>query len=387
MIVNELRTLPDRLVARLDPVRFQEYVRATGWVPECRLGQGKVGVYERPDAPLEQLSIPLTRNLADFGQLMASAVAYLALWEKRPALDVLSDLLLPAGDILRFAESGPATNRGSVPLLHVLDLLTGARTVLLAAACSVLHPTTFHPRLNLGEAGQFLERCQFGPTELSSYVVSVACPLDAGPNLTAGESVPFGRRVTSLLMRSVSRLAHLIELGAADAALQPVNGEPLLSANLCEGLLDLTPEGHGSALTISATWARHLPPGEGTLPARVRLPREAFDRLETLADRLRPEQVSRGRTWVGFVDTLNGRPNAANHIEGQVILRLLDPEHDMIRARVELNSDQYHVAWEAHGRNRPVILRGVLRRGGRLHRLDEVSDFAPLPREADDGKR
>src|SRR6266511_3107979 len=33
-------------------------------------------------------------------------------------------------------------------------------------------------------------------------------------------------------------------------------------------------------------------------------------------------------------------------------------------ARADLNAEQYHVAWEAYGQNRPVILQGILRRGG-----------------------
>src|SRR5262249_45396619 len=79
--------LPGALVAQLDPGRVQEYARAAGWTHEPRLGKGTVGVYERADARLRQLRIPLTRDLADFDVLMTEAVAYLADWEKRPALE------------------------------------------------------------------------------------------------------------------------------------------------------------------------------------------------------------------------------------------------------------------------------------------------------------
>jgi hypothetical protein len=377
---NAANNLPEALVNHLDPMRVQEYVRAAGWAHEPRLGKGRLGVYQRPESRLRQLRIPLTHDLSDFPVLMADAVAGIAAWEQRPAPEVLGDLLLPPADVLRFAESGPAVNSGVVPLEHGLDLLTGARKVLLAAACSVLRPQPFHPRLSLGEAEQFLSGCRLGQTERVGHVVTIACPLDAVPDPTPRpEGGPFGRQVTTLLMRSVARLAHAVELGAPEAALEPVDGEPVLSVNLCEGLLDMTPEGDGSALTITASWARHLPPGNGTaLPEVVRLPQEAFGRIEALVEKLRPAHAPLRETWVGFVDTLNGRPNANNRMEGQVILRLVDPEHETVRARAELNAEQYHRAWEAHGQNRPVILQGILRRGGRLHRLEEVAEFALL---------
>ncbi|MCI0456454.1 MAG: hypothetical protein L0Z62_05680 [Gemmataceae bacterium] len=378
---NTANGLPQDLVSHLDPVRVQEYVRAAGWAHEPRLGKGRLGVYQRPESRLKQLRIPLTRDLSDFPVLMADAVAGIAAWEQRPAPEVLHDLLLPPADVLRFAESGPAADSGDVPLEHGLDLLAGARKVLLAAACSVLRPQSFHPRLSLGEAEQFLRSCRLGQTERSGYVVAIACPLDAVMSPTPLiEGGPFGRQVTTLLMRSVARLAHAVELGAPETALEPAEGEPVLSVNLCEGLLDLTPEGDGSALTISASWARHLPlPGNGAPPpGMVRLPQEAFGRIEALVEKLRPAHAPRRETWVGFVDTLNGRPNADNRMEGQVILRLVDPEHETVRARAELNAEQYPLAWEAHGQNRPVILEGILRREGRLHRLEEVSEFAIL---------
>src|SRR5438128_412678 len=80
----------------------------------------------------------------------------------------------------------------------------------------------------------------------------------------------------------------------------------------------------------------------------------------------------------GFVDTLNGRPNADGQMEGQVILRLVDPESEIIRARTDLNVTDYHTAWQAHGQNLPITLQGIVRRVGRLFRIDDVSGFRLL---------
>ena len=109
--------LSEKLVAGLDPVRLQRYVRDTGWKLEPRLGRGLTAVFERPESRLMQISIPLTRDLSDFAVLMSDVVAVLATREQRPALDVLRELLLPPGDIiLQFAEDGACLQRRQHPV-------------------------------------------------------------------------------------------------------------------------------------------------------------------------------------------------------------------------------------------------------------------------------
>src|SRR5262249_11776696 len=149
--------------------------------------------------------------------------------------------------------------------------------------------------------------------------------------------------------------------------------EPMLSANLCEGLLEMAPEGESSFLGVSAEFSRTLqgPPGVDS-PTSVRLRREVFPRIEYLAGRLRPVQSPQRQVLVGLVETLNGRPNADNRPEGQVTLRIITPEGEILRARADLNADDYARADQAHMRNLPVVLEGVLRRVGRTVRIDDI---------------
>ena len=114
------------------------------------------------------------------------------------------------------------------------------------------------------------------------------------------------------------------------------------------------------------------------LPGLVRLRRETFSRIETLATLLRPAHAPRRQVLFGFVDTLNGRPNAEDEMEGQVVLRLVDSESDIIRARTDLNTADYRTALQAHGQNQPIALQGIVRRVGRTFRIDEVAGFRLL---------
>lgn len=380
MRTKELDTLSPELVRRLNPTRVQEYARSTGWRHEPRLGKGQTAVYERPESRLKQFSIPLNRELKDFDLLMARAVAVLADFEERPSHELLADLLLPEADVLRFQESSPASVAGDIPFDRGLSLLQGARKSLLASACSVIRPAAFHLRMSLTDADQFLQRCRLGQTERGSFVLTVACPLDAVPSdQDLFDTPPFTRRVTALLMRSLHRLAGALELGDSDAVLRQADDEPILSANLCEGLLDMQPEGEEAFLRISADFSATVPSNREVAPPRaVRLTREMFPRIESLIGRLRPVQAPRRQLLVGFVETLNGRPNTDGRMEGQVTLRLMTADSDNLRARTDLAVDDYALADQAHMGNRPVSLEGVLRQAGRSYRIDSPARFQIL---------
>jgi hypothetical protein len=375
---NELRL---DLLARLDPVQVKEYARATGWVREQRINNGRIAVFAHPQSDLDQIIVPLNRTSPDYSQAMGDVVAILAEKEQRSVQEVLNDLLLPPADVLRFNESGPAAASGDVPLDHGISLLVGARKQLLAAACSERRPQRYHPRLSLAEAEQLLQQCRLGQTERGSFTVTVACPLHAVTGTeNLFEPMPFTRRVTAFLMRSLHRLSLALDVDELDSLLNPTQEEPVISANLCDGLLDMTPEGEGSVLTVTASWARTLPPPAALpLPEMVRFRRENFGRIEALAAQLRPAPPPRRQTFVAFVDTLDGRPNEEGQREGPVILRLFEPENDSVRARAELNAADHHTAWQAYDRDQAVILQGVLRRMGRTYRIDEVTGFQMLP--------
>jgi hypothetical protein len=315
---------------------------------------------------------------------MGDVVSILAEKEKRPAIEILNDLLLPPADVIRFTEAGSATSGGDVPLDHGLALLAGARKALLAAACSERRPRQqFHPRMSLGEAEQFLQAARLGQTERGSFTVTVACPLDAVANPEPLiESAPFTRRVTALLMRSLQRLSLALDTDELNPLLNPTPDEPVISANLCEGLLDMTPIGEEASLTITASWARTLPPPAAMpIPGQVRIVRELFPRIEELAARLRPAVAPRRQVLVGFVDTLDGRPNPEGQREGPVVLRLVLSEGEPIRARVELDAADHHSAWQAYEQDQPVRLVGLLRRVGRMYRIDDVIGFRILEDE------
>ena len=390
------RALPEELVRQLNPVDVRRYAIAEGW-QRVEGVNGGIALYQHPDSALDQLIIPLDPAIDDYGQSMAEVIARLAQRASVSEIQILDDLLISACDVLRFRLDEPESQGGSIPLEQGISFLAAAERVLLSAACSVIQPQVFHPRLSRAEAEQLVKACRMEQTERGSFTLKIACPLDAvdlepdsdkstplfdkiaEPEPT-GRSVkePFARQVTRFLMRSVDRMSKAIDADKTDTLLVHKAGEPVLSANLCEALLAMQPNAERSHLALQSTWSRAIAaPPEEEVPTVVFLRSEVFPQIEKLARAFRPATEPRRSKFVALVDSLMGGPDAEGHVQGDVYLMLFDTE-GTIRARATLDADQYHTAWEAHGRAAYVTLNGILIRERRIHRIERVSDLKLL---------
>jgi len=372
------------LAARLRPTDVQNYARATGWqrVPNVA---GPIAVYHRAGSDTDEVIVPQNPSGSDFTRRMAEAVAALSEVEERTPDEVLKDLLLTPADALRFRVESANTEDGSVPLPEGISLLAGARKALLASACDVLYPQTFHPRLSRSEAEQFVSHCRLGQTERGSFVASVICPFDAAPaessslfpDLPAGN---FARRVTMHLMSAIRRVAESI---AADQPerLIAVDGSDVVSANLYEALGEMEPSGDRAALHVAVTWARTAPPPDGGVLTRVTLRKEFFPVIEEAARKLRPQPEPKPDQFVGFIDGLSGAPGKNGEMQGTVTLAMFSQEDDeVIKARLELTPEDYQTACDAHKSGQIVAVSGVLHRAARVHHIRRYSDFRIVAR-------
>jgi hypothetical protein len=299
--------LPANLTRQVTPRALKNYALSLDWKPVERIN-GDVGVYHRSDSRAHQVIVPEDMTLADYDEAIAEAVRKLAEFEGRPASEVLEHLLLPPADLLRFREVSPDAEAGNLPFDHAVRMINGIRRLLLSAAHSVLVPQAYHPRLSRSEAEELVSRCRLGQTERGSFVLNVACPLEPQLSLPGLETEPFARRVTSLLMGSLEALARAADASRADDLLDQTRN-PGVSANLCESLLLLRPQGDRAILTVSAAWSRALLPASHEPSQKVHLSQIVFEVAEAVAPRLRTAPKPRPSRFVGFVDVLSGQPS------------------------------------------------------------------------------
>jgi hypothetical protein len=291
------RELKREDIARLSASDVKRYLLATGWLrmPSRR---SDVGIFRRAVESEAEVLLPLSLDFVDLHQALVRAVEEIARFERRPAAQVLSNLLRPQSDVLRFAVESRETEDGSIGIDDGIALLAGSKKALLAAACSVTRPQRFHPRMSLREAESFVRGCRLGQTERGSFVASIECGLTAEdsaprePPSGVEEAEPFGRKATSLLVRSVARVIGAIHVDDLRALIDPPSGAPVVSANLCEALVEMMPAQAGTGLRIEPSWSP-LVQRPRDLPALVRVEGQYRRAVEDVARALRGDEAPR----------------------------------------------------------------------------------------------
>ena len=362
------------LVGRIRPRHAREYAKATNWTRKPQ-DFGGLAVFDYGERELTQLLIPIDGDAKDYPVRMLDVVQRIAEIEERPILEVSNDLLNPDSDIVRYRIADPSVS-SDLGLLKGIEILEGAKRSLLSAAHSILAPVKYHPRLSKREPKEFLDQCRLKQTEHGSFVVAIACPLDAVDTEGLLEGVDsFTRETTKTLMASLRRIEDGIEadqeatLVADDAG----NGVPI-TANLCDALARMEPPSARGLLEISTSWASTCPNEDANERASVRFADDYFDVIRDVGTQLRPTHQAEVSVFAGFVETLNGNMNNDGRRHGEVILDLLE-ENDVVRTRVTLDADQYAEADQAHMSGKPVIVKAELHRGRRVHRLSNVTIF------------
>lgn len=367
------------LAARVKPRSARDYAAANGWTRQ-REDYGELAIFNHNTRELTQLLIPMESSASEFAKLMLEVAEKIAGLERRSVLEVVNDLLNPDADVVRYRIADPSIS-SDLSLLRGIEVLEGAKRSLLAAAHSILNPQRYHPRLSRTEARLFVDQCRLKQTEHGSFVVAIACPLDAVDAeglLTGADS--FTRQTTKTLMDSLRRIESRIDADDETSLTAVTEGEIPISANLCDALARLEPPTDQGSLEISTTWASTHPNSETPGRFSVHFPDDYFRVIREVGSRLRPDHEAEVASFAGQVETLNGNLNTDGHRHGEVVLELLF-ESELVRTRVELNPQQYADADRAHMAGLPVFVTGELHRGRRVHRLTNVSFFRTVSSE------
>lgn len=363
--------------AALAPLDVREYVKALGWKRIASKRPERV-IFSRPDG-FDQLIFLDDPSLEDYGPAMFDVLGKLAAAERRSVPEVYVDLLTPNADTVRAGVMSEQANRGQLSLDYATSLLTGLRQSVLAAAHTAVLPRPSHPRLNRADALALIRSARLNQSERSSYTVSVTLPLrSAEDDALLFLAEPFARQASKVLMRSLDRLYTDIEADSANRALEPIEGQPVISANLCDGLLKMQPDDGDdrAVLKVGMRWAATRPATDmAGVRTTVQFRRDHFDKIADLYAKLLPAPDRKPRVYFGTVEGLSGEIGSSGRREGDVELNLFI-EGNGVRTRVFLNADQHQLADNAYMSSGATIrVVGTLESRPRVSLLTAVTRF------------
>ncbi len=364
----------------VSPAALSAYARAAGW---SRQEPYRVhsDVYVGEARP--EIIVPRTERLGDYASVVATLINTFARVADQDELAVYRSLVTADRDAVRIRAA--ESDDGSVKLNAGVDLIVGARDMLLSVACSLRQPQPVYRAGANREAADVLNQVRLGQTDQGSFVVTLLTPvmpplmptLFPDPN---DRNAPIERRMTRRLVEALTAVREAAERTAAGEG--GAFGEAVangVSANLCEALvLLLVPF---PALDIGVSWARTRPV---TTPATfVRFGRADAALLREAARSFRDRAPRSDVRLYGFVRLL--RRGEADDDGTIGLVTDIDAQRQSVTAVLE--RADYERVVQAHGDRMPVVLAGDLERLGQRWRLlnprlvDVIRDDEPEPRD------
>ncbi len=351
----------DALLA-ISPAALAAYARISGWNQhESYREHSDIYIGDR----LPEIIVPRTARLGDYASAVAALIEVFAQVVGQDELSVYRSLATADRDVVRIrvAES----DDGSLSLNDGVDLVGGARNMMLAAACSLHDPrSVYRPGANR-EAVELMQQMRLGQTDQGSFVVTLLTPVVPPPMPALFEdpddhNAPIARQMTRRLLQAL--------VAARQAAERAVSGDSNafsetvisgVSANLCESLVQIIKP--FSALDVSISWARTRPM---TTPGiAIRFGQADAALLDEAARALRKRAPKPDECLHGFVRILK---RDGEELDGTIRLKTeIDGQQQSVEAVLE--QADYERAVQAHSDRAPVVLKGDLERAGQRWRL------------------
>ncbi|ARP79911.1 hypothetical protein CAL12_03115 [Bordetella genomosp. 8] len=373
------------------PTDLRDYLKAHGWsLLEVALSD-RLYVLQNGRYPQRQLVFPMDTTAPDYRESVRIVLEKLAEMTGQHPDPLLSSIRVLKDDVLRLRVSFDG-NDSALPLSFAGALVQNTEKLLKAATCTVLRPRPHHPRLSLSEASQLIEKAKFQQTEQGSFILKVACPLDAlegqGGLELDDTNPPFVRNVTLALQQAMFKLRTAIESDTLDSLVDDLKTDPapIISSNLCEAIAGMHDESIDNSVEFSFDWSvLHAVPthiSTGT----IRIQRDYFSRIEEVRRELRAVDLVVADTFIGTVERLDGSVEADGRRSGDVILAVLLPdEGETIRVKTMLSADDYEKAITAHKVNGTYVrVTGRLQPGRQPRQMTHVTQFQLLSQRTDD---
>ena len=346
----------------ISPAALSAYARSAGWRKIEGYGAHS-DVYAAEEMP--EVILPRTERLGDYASVVSRLIAIFAKAAGRDELSLYRDLVTADRDVVRTRVT--ETDDGSLTLNRGVDLISGTRDLVLAAACSLREP---QPLYRLGanrEANELLEGIRLGQTEHGSFVVTLLTPVVSPPLPTLLPEYevsddPIERQMTRRLTEALAATGEATERATAgDGTAFAESVDRGVSANLCDALVKLI--GPFPTLDISVAWARTRP----ISPSRevFRLARADAAILSEAARQFRNREPQPDTYLFGTVQRLR---RDEDEVSGTINLRTsIDGKNRSVA--VVLKKTEYDRAIQAHKERMPIILQGDLERSGQRWRL------------------
>ena len=351
----------------VSPAALAAYARSAGWQKIGKFGDHS-DVYSNYSKP--EVIIPRTERLGDYSRTVSQLIEIYSKVSGKDEISLYRTLVTADRDVVRFQGSPRGDDwrldDGNLPIDYVIQMLSGARDLLLSIACSLHGPQTLDCLRAIGAEDYLLQGASLSQVDHNCSTIDVLMPVsNSGSSWPFSnvdhENFPYERELTLRLVEALAAIHDAIEkTNAGDGKAFNNAVDYGVSAILCESLVKLI--GPFASLDISVSWAL-------TLPGSVPDDNFQFSEFDASALRkasrvLRKHAPKTNVQLYGFVEI----PIRSEEDDGTIhLITTIEGYKKSVTAN--LAQFDYERAVIAHQSKAMVVLEGDLKQTGQRWRL------------------
>jgi len=366
-------------------IDIRDYAVSLGWKLIREALQDGLFVLNSPREDGTQLVFPKDTTSTSYYELAELSLKRLCEFYRMPINLLLEDIREVNDDVisLRYFSTNKIVN--SLSFEEAFEAISATRQMLLSAASSVVNPTTYHPKLNRQEPQELIKKTKFRHTQEGSFILKIAIPFEqvfANSLFTNILDVPedksIGRQTVELISKSSKEIIDSIDSNSISELYrsQFENSKPIISYNFCDSLVKMFDEERELPFELIFNWSKTSLSvlSKPNVPDKITFPFTYISKLKELKEYFTPKIPEITDTFIGTVEELNGDMGFDGKRSGEIVVNLLI-ETDVVKTKMNLNSEQYQYALRAHEKGGAYVkVKGILHRQARVGRLD-ITDF------------
>lgn len=365
-------------------LEIRDFAISQGWILIKEALKDGLFVLDSPTGDFTQLNFPKDDSIEEYQEMAMISIRRLTEFYKLPLNKVVEDIREVNDDViaLRYFSDNKTVN--SISFQEAIDSIEATKQMLLSAASTIVNPVTFHPKLNRTEAQELIKKARFRHTEEGSFILKVSIPfeLTQAPVSTLFGGLletPFSRKAVEIVSKSSNILLEAIESDSINELYQNQisQEQPLISYNFCDAISKLFDEERELPFQLIFNWSKSslLKLPSPLLPQIITFPFSHKNKIEEIREYFAPKRNDLQDDFIATVETLDGSIGEDGKRSGAVVVSILY-ENEIIKSRVNLNSDSYAVAVEAHKKGGAYVeINGILRRNKRSNSIEDIKSF------------
>lgn len=375
-------------VVDVSPLEIKDFAVSHGWILIREALDDGIYVLNSPGNDNSQILFPKSESDSNFDELASISIQWLSKFLGQPQNRVIEEIREVNDDVICLRYHSESKKVNSISFEEAIDAIDSTRQLILSAACSVVNPKLYHPKMIRAEPLELIKKTRFRHTEEGSFILKISCPVE--PEINSNGFLfedndyvsPLSRKSFEIINNSAHRIIDSIE---GDSLIKLYEEElstdrPQISYNLCDAFSHLFDEERELPFELIFNWSRanynKLPTPK--IGNRIKFPFEYKGKIDHLKNYFKPQPKEMTDTFFGTVEELQGDEGESDMRSGDVVLALF-LEKEIVNARVKLNPVQYDSAIQAH-RSVGTIVRveGTLRPGKRIRQFENIKSFTIL---------